>query len=143
MERENKRLKKELLKEEKNRIKKLVDLAKANDPRIKKYEKEEAEKKAKLLEEKKLEKQRKIEEKERARAEAAEQARLKAEQEAEEIRKKEEQIKAAKNAKKAKLEEIKTLCVKRVGLPEYGVTFWDFFYSGLQETEVTNILEIL
>lgn len=143
MDRENKRLKKELLKDEKAGIKKLTDLAKANDPRIKKYEREQAEQQAKLLEEKRLEKQRKIEEKERAKFEAAEKIRIKAEQEAEEQRRKEEQIKAAKNAKRAKLEEIKTNCVKRVGLPEYGATFWDFFYPGLLETEVAGILSIL
>lgn len=143
MERENKRMKRDLLKEEKARIKKLVDLARAKDPRVKKHEKEEKEKFERAKEEKKLEKQRRREEEERRKAEAQEEARQKQLKEQEEAKKKEDEIKAVKMAKKNRLDEIKGLLTSKVQLPEYGPTFVDFFFDGVLEDEQIRILEVL
>lgn len=143
MERENKRMKKDLLKEEKNRIKKLVDLAKSKDPRIIKFEKEEQERIERQKEERRLEKQRKRDEEIRKKEEAMEAERQKRLKEEEEIRRKEEEIRAIKMAKKSRLDEIKQLLTDKVCLPEYGPTFVDFFFDGVLEEEQNSILETL
>lgn len=143
MERENKRMKKDLLKDEKNRIKKMVDLARSIDPRIKKHEKEEQERFERQKEEKRLEKQRRKDEENRRKEEAMEAERQKRLKEEEEIRRKEEEIKAIKMAKKNRLDEIKLLLTDKVCLPEYGPTFVDFFFDGVLEEEQNSILETL
>lgn len=143
MERENKKMKQGLLKNERARIKKMVDLAKAKDPRILKHEAEEREKVEKAKEEKRLEKVRRREEEERRKNEALEEARQKQLKEQEEIRKRDEEIKAVKMAKKNRRDEIKLLLSQKVQLPEYGPTFVDFFFDGVTEEEQIRILEIL
>lgn len=143
MERENKHMKRDLLKAEKARIKKLVDLAKVKDPRILKHEAEEKEKQEKAKEEKRLEKVRRREEEERKKNEYLEEARQKQMKEQEEARRKDEEIKAIKLAKKSRLDEIKSLVSQKVNLPEYGSTFIDFFFDGVTEDEQIRILETL
>ena len=143
MERENKRMKKDLLKNEKARIKRLVDLARSKDPRVIKYEKEESERIEKIREEKRLEKQKRKEEEERIKAEHLERVRQKAEKEAEEQRRKEEEVRLAKQMKKDRNDTIKTLVTKKIALPEYGEVFLDFFLGGMNEEEFSNVLEIL
>jgi DnaJ family protein C protein 2 len=143
MERENKKMKQHLLKDELARVKKLVNLARAKDPRIKKHEAEEKEKLEKAKEEKRLEKVKRREDEERRKAEAIEETRQKQLKEQEEIRKKDDEIKAVKQAKKNRLDEIKSLLTQKVCLPEYGPTFVDFFFSGVTEDEQNKILETL
>jgi len=136
-------MKRDLLKEEKARIKKLVDLARAKDPRVTKYEREETERIERIKEEKRMEKQRRKEEEERRKNEIVEEARKKQLKEQEEIRRKEEEIKAIKLAKKTRLDDLKNLISQKVNLPEYGPTFIDFFFDGVTEEEQCRILEVL
>jgi DnaJ family protein C protein 2 len=143
MERENKRMKRDLLKEEKTRIKKLVDLAKAKDPRIRKHEQEEKELIEKMKEEKRLEKQKRRDDEEKRKNDAIEEIRQKQLKEQEEAKRKDDEIKAIKMAKKNRLDEIKSLLSTKVQLPEYGSTFVDFFFSGVTEEEQLRILDTL
>ena len=143
MERENKRMKQGELKAEKIRIRKLVDLARARDPRIIKHEKEESERVEKIREEKRLEKQKKKDDEEKRKADDVERARAKIQQEKDDIKRKEEEAKAIKMIKKNKLDEFKSLVDKNVSMPEYGPFFLDYFYDSLIEDEFTSIIEVL
>lgn len=143
MERENKRMKKDLLKKEKARIKRLVDLARSKDPRVVKYEAEETARVEKIREEKRLEKQRRKDEEERLKTEAAERIRAKALKEQEEIKKKEEELRAVKQAKKNRIDDCKALVAKKVDLPEYGPMFLDYFLDGVNDEEYNSIMETL
>jgi DnaJ family protein C protein 2 len=143
MERENKRMKKDLLKKEKARIKKLVDLAKSKDPRIIKFEKEEEEKAFRQKEEKRLEKQRKKDEEDRIKREREENERLRIEKEQEEARKKEEEIKAKKDQKKSRTDQMKLLIKQNVGLPEYGEVFFDYFFPSCTEQDYEEVVAML
>ena len=143
MEKENKLMKRDLLKKEKARLKKLVDLARARDPRIQKYEAEEKARMDQIREEKRLEKLRKKEEEGRMKNEATERIRAKAAKEQEEAKKKEEDVKASKQLKKSRLDECKTLVAKKVDLPEYGQVFLDYFLEGVNDEEYSNVMETL
>lgn len=143
MERENKRMKQGKLKIEKVRIKKLVDMARARDPRIIKHEKEENERIEKIREEKRMEKQKKKDDEEKRKADAVAEAKAKVAREQEEVRRREEEGKAAWLQKKSRMDELKSLVSKKVNLPEYGPGFLDFFFEGVQEHEFVSILETL
>jgi len=140
MERENKNLKKDLLRKEKIRIKKLVDLARQNDPRVIQYEKEEKERIEKIREEKRLEKLKKKEEEDRRQQEALEAKRLKEQQEADEKKRKEDELKEARRQKKNRLDLTKQLIAQKVDLPDYGPLFVEFFFEGVTQEEHDAIL---
>lgn len=143
MERENKRMKKDLHKAEKARIKKLVDLARNKDPRVIKHEQEEKDKFERMREEKKLEKIKRREDEQRKKAEFEEADRLKKQMEEEAAKKRGDEVKAVKMAKKQRLDQIKALTGQKVKLPEYSRTFLDFFFDGVNEDEQYEVLELL
>lgn len=140
MERENKALKKDLLKKEKIRIKKLVDLARENDPRVIQYEKAEKERIEKIREEKRLEKVRRKEEEERRQQEAIDAKRQKEQQEADEKKRKEDEVKEMRKQRKMKLDLTKQLIAQKVDLPDYGPLFIDFFFEGVTQEEHDGVL---
>lgn len=140
MERENKNLKKDLLRKEKLRIKKLVDLARQNDPRVIQYEKQEKERIEKIREEKRLEKLKRKEDEERRQQEALEAKRLKEQQEADEKKRKEDELKEVRRQKKNKLDLTKQLIAQKVDLPDYGPLFVDFFFEGVTPEEHDTVL---
>lgn len=142
MEKENKRLKADLLKKERQRIKKLVEMARNNDPRIIQARKEEEEKKEKQ----RLEKLRK---KEQAKQEQLEQERKKEEERLNEERKKQEQERLEQEKKKAEREAIKaaktqfkTLVLEKVNNPKYDKFFVQTILESLsvEETKKVNAL---
>ena len=143
MDKENKRMKKDLLKKEKNRINRLVEMAKKKDPRIIKHEKEESEKIEKIREEKKMEKVKKREEEERRKQDALDQIKQKEQREQDELKRKENEVKALRLNKRKRLDDLKEMVSKKVDLPEYGPFFIDFFFEGVNEEEFGVVLELL
>lgn len=143
MDRENKRMKKDLHKAEKVRIKKLVDLALSKDPRVIKHEQEEKDKVERQREEKRLEKIKRREDEQRKKAEFEEADRLKKQMEEDAEKKRKDAVKDVKMAKKQRLDQIKALTGQKVKLPEYSRTFLDFFFDGVNEDEQYEVLELL
>lgn len=130
MEKENKRMKGDLLKKERQRVKKLVEAARNSDPRVIQARKEEEEKREKV----RLEK---LQKKENAKREVEERERKKEEDRLNEEKKKQEAEKLEQERKKAEKDAAKTIRTqfKNLILEKVNNAKYDkFFVQGILES---------
>eukprot|EP01016_Furgasonia_blochmanni_P009416 TRINITY_DN13902_c0_g1_i1.p1 TRINITY_DN13902_c0_g1~~TRINITY_DN13902_c0_g1_i1.p1 ORF type:complete len:407 (-),score=112.55 TRINITY_DN13902_c0_g1_i1:158-1378(-) len=136
MEKENKKIKAQLLKEEKQRIMKLVQMAYDNDPRIQAWKKEEEEKALKI----KLERQR---QKDAKKQEILERERKAEQEKLDAIKKQEEEKKQAELEKKTQQQNLKnaiktlrTLVAEKVKAIEYDKFFLDVLVADMKFEDI-------
>jgi DnaJ family protein C protein 2 len=143
MERENKKIKGEHLKKERQRIKKLVEMGRQSDPRIMKFRKEEEE--ARLR--KKLEQQQKKEkykqdlmDKEKK---EEDEKRAKEKLKEDEEKEKADKIKRQQDDMKNALKNAKLLVKDKVNKPKYDKFFMETFLEGMNIDDVSGLVSLL
>jgi len=143
MERENKKIKATHLKKERNRIKKLVDMAKNNDPRILKAKQEEEEMRIRKKEEQQMKKEKyKLELMEKQKKEEEEKLAKERQKDEEEKKEMDRKNKQQDDLKKA-IRTLRTLMKEKVTSPQYDKFFLEALLESLKYPDIVFLNEML